>query len=258
MPIASRSSPFTALDGGAWLVDVRTGEEGIELQLTDLCAHYHGRCSRDAAHRQLVEEFGSEELDSMFRLLHECIEGKRGANVHALRVVPVETFGSGPPRLALHWDIRGSPVLKVEVELSEAPQRWLRDTFVLPLLRAAVAARALIPDGATWPPSSVMLPLDLSSPTLPAMLERASRSGAPLAEADGAVVETAAAADGDETGGARSNHDVQAGSSVAALGSQPPPGGQIDADRQRRLEEARARRERIASKHQSSSKKQRT
>ena len=120
-PVASRVSPFTALEGSEWLVEARTGEEGISIQLTDLCVHYRGRCSREDAHKLLVDEYGSPKLDPMFRLLHECIDGKYDASLSVLKVISVESPPGEPPkRLALHWYLRGKAALIVEVEKSHS------------------------------------------------------------------------------------------------------------------------------------------
>lgn len=172
----ARSSPYAPVPGG-WLAQLSSTRDGIELILTDMRQVYVG-CMEDALLAQQMEDI---EPDEAVKLLHKELEGKNSSGQSIFRIVEDAT-GDGPIRF--HWELSGSTAYNIPCYSALDAARILRDTLLVPLLRASEAAQRLIPASVDWPPQATggaasLLP-DFASDQLRALLDRlAPEPGAP-------------------------------------------------------------------------------
>ena len=146
MPRPAAASPYVPIPGGVWLGKVSSSDAGITATLTDLLDVYEGRCSDSA----LLQQMDDIEPDQAIDLLHRCLEGTGPAGEFAFRVVDERAGEGGIVRL--QWDLRGSVAYNVPCYRIANAATQLRDDFLVPLLRACVSARRLLPTDAAWPP----------------------------------------------------------------------------------------------------------
>lgn len=142
-----RASAFSVIDeSNPWLAQATTNSAGLEVRLTNLTTHYVGRCDRASLHKQL-DVFGDKE--EVLTRLHECLEKDPQRTMYEFRVRPGTQSGLAP--IHFEWIYGGSVAISVGCHESANPAASLRDELLLPLMRAAVAARALLPADAAWP-----------------------------------------------------------------------------------------------------------
>ena len=146
MPRPAAASPYVPIPGGVWLGKVSSSDAGITATLTDLLDVYEGRCSDSA----LLQQMDDIEPDQAIDLLHRCLEGTGPAGEFEFRVVDERAGEGGIVRL--QWDLRGSVAYNVPCYRIPNAATQLRDDFLVPLLRACVSARRLLPTDAAWPP----------------------------------------------------------------------------------------------------------
>lgn len=146
MPRPAAASPYVPIPGGVWLGKVSSSDAGITATLTDLLDVYEGRCSDSA----LLQQMDDIEPDQAIDLLHRCLEGTGPAGEFEFRVVDERAGEGGIVRF--QWDLRGSVAYNVPCYRIANAATQLRDDFLVPLLRACVSARRLLPTDAAWPP----------------------------------------------------------------------------------------------------------